>query len=125
MNLTGQAQTGAASLPMPGLTWALLNAERQEVCAALLSIPPWTEERKIDLTVREDVQQQAWQRLEALQLRLSRIDGAMDQLMAGSYGLCRECGGAIERKRLADDPAALVCYSCQKSIETEHALQSM
>jgi RNA polymerase-binding transcription factor DksA len=55
-------------------------------------------------------------------LRLSRIDFAMDRLMNGQYGLCLTCGGPVEQKLLATDPALTRCYACRTGIENEHTI---
>jgi RNA polymerase-binding transcription factor DksA len=124
-NPKGQVQATDALLPMPGMTWALLNAERQETCAALLSTSPRSDAHQMRREAVAEDEQQGLKRLEALQFKLCRIDRAMDQLMVGSYGHCRVCGGAIERKLLAADPALLECYSCQTGLEAEYPLQRM
>ena len=47
------------------------------------------------------------QRLEILQ-----IDAALARLEAGEYGVCRDCGGDIDPRRLAALPYALLCTEC-------------
>lgn len=56
-------------------------------------------------------------RIELLQTRLCRLDDALDRLMSGSYGLCCECGKQIDPARMAQDPAASYCVSCQRKME--------
>jgi RNA polymerase-binding transcription factor DksA len=120
MNTVRQVLTTDAISPMLGYTWALLDAERHDIRASLFAASP-----KATRTVADEAHQSGWNRIEVLQTRLGQVDRAMDRLMAGRYGLCAECGGTIEQKRLAADPAASVCYSCQTGIETQHTLRSL
>jgi len=47
------------------------------------------------------------QRQEILQ-----IDAALARIDAGEYGVCRDCGGAIDPRRLEALPYALLCREC-------------
>lgn len=40
------------------------------------------------------------------------IDGALDRISQGLYGVCKMCGGQISAARLAAVPQASVCQSC-------------
>ncbi|KKR96725.1 MAG: hypothetical protein UU47_C0009G0020 [candidate division TM6 bacterium GW2011_GWE2_41_16] len=46
-----------------------------------------------------------------------RILKALEMLAAGSYGICVDCGGDIEEKRLLVYPNASRCLACQKAYE--------
>ena len=47
------------------------------------------------------------QRLEILQ-----IDAALARIEAGEYGVCRDCGGGIDPRRLQALPYAVLCTEC-------------
>ena len=49
------------------------------------------------------------------QAQLRRIDGALERLAAGEYGLCVECGEDIPPKRLEIDPTVTRCVDCAGS----------
>ena len=53
----------------------------------------------------------------AMRQRLRQVDGALDRLRGGQYGLCAECGKRITRRRLTNDPATLLCAPCQETHE--------
>lgn len=40
------------------------------------------------------------------------LDHALEQLAAGAYGTCEDCGVAIAAERLAARPAARTCIAC-------------
>lgn len=44
---------------------------------------------------------------------LKRTESALDNIRAGTYGLCCECGGEIAGERLEVIPFANVCVRCQ------------
>jgi RNA polymerase-binding transcription factor DksA len=50
--------------------------------------------------------------LEQARARLSEIEQAEHRLDAGTYGLCRQCGGPISDERLAARAAAQTCIEC-------------
>src|SRR5215216_3293623 len=79
-----------------GFIWNRLHGEREEISEALLK----------DTRVVGDP------RKEMLQARLSKLDDALDRLMAGSYGNCSKCGRAIDETRLDMDPALARCLNC-------------
>ena len=81
-----------------GAVWNRLHGEREDICEALLK--------------RCEPASQAHQQQELLQARLRRIDDALDRLMAGSYGICSECGSSIEDATLEVDPAWALCMGC-------------
>jgi DnaK suppressor protein len=49
--------------------------------------------------------------------RAQAIEAALARLTRGEYGVCADCGGAIERKRLQAVPWALRCVDCQEVFE--------
>lgn len=52
---------------------------------------------------------------------LQRVDAALARIEAGEYGLCQGCGDAIPAARLAVQPEALLCLTCQEKIEHQQA----
>lgn len=51
---------------------------------------------------------------------LRRIDAALARIAAGTYGRCSDCGAAIPQARLAVEPAALRCATCETRFENRH-----
>jgi len=49
---------------------------------------------------------------------LAEADRALEDIEAGRYGVCRECGEAIGPARLKVMPFATRCVACQASLET-------
>jgi DksA/TraR C4-type zinc finger protein len=79
-----------------GFVWNRLHGEREDICEALLKdTGPLVDNRK-----------------DFLQIRLRKIDDALDRLMAGAYGNCSKCGGSIDDSRLDVDPALALCLDC-------------
>jgi DnaK suppressor protein len=57
---------------------------------------------------------------------LRRIEGALDRIRGGTYGVCSICGDDIQRRRLEALPWTESCLSCQEEMEREKfAGQSM
>lgn len=48
---------------------------------------------------------------------LAALDGALERLAEGCYGVCIECGEAVSRARLFANPAASRCAECQQFTE--------
>ncbi len=48
---------------------------------------------------------------------LRKVDEALAKIENGTYGLCEECGKAIEETRLEAMPFATTCIACQKKID--------
>lgn len=46
-----------------------------------------------------------------LEARLLEVDSALARIEAGTYGICRICGSAIEDARLHANPAAPTCIA--------------
>ncbi len=59
---------------------------------------------------------------EAEELRM--IDAALEKIAKGTYGVCEECGGPIERPRLKALPYAVLCLKCKQAEEVEHVESS-
>ncbi|HVV75290.1 MAG TPA: TraR/DksA C4-type zinc finger protein [Mycobacteriales bacterium] len=50
--------------------------------------------------------------LEQAETHLGDIDGALERLESGSYGVCESCGGEISSERLDARPTVRTCISC-------------
>jgi DnaK suppressor protein len=48
---------------------------------------------------------------------LEQVDGALERMDAGAYGICERCGEEIDFARLKAIPQATLCMSCQKVAE--------
>ncbi|MEE2745339.1 MAG: TraR/DksA C4-type zinc finger protein [Pseudomonadota bacterium] len=48
-------------------------------------------------------------------VELKRIDGALERLSAGNYGLCAKCDESISAERLVFDPATTLCITCAET----------
>lgn len=51
--------------------------------------------------------------------RLREISDAQDRVIEGVYGQCTDCGEEIDSSRLAADPAAARCLSCQSMVDDQ------
>jgi DnaK suppressor protein len=49
--------------------------------------------------------------------QLEEVDRALEDIEAGRYGVCRECGEAIGEARLKVLPFAIRCVACQANLE--------
>jgi RNA polymerase-binding transcription factor DksA len=47
-----------------------------------------------------------------MNVRLHDIQGALDRIENGTYGVCEQCGKEIAPERLAVNPSALTCVHC-------------
>ena len=63
--------------------------------------------------------------LELKNRTIQAIDGALERLERGRYGLCEECDEGIELARLEVVPFALHCLNCQKQLEREEKNRKM
>lgn len=45
------------------------------------------------------------------------LNGALEKITAGEYGLCEDCDGNIGLRRLENNPTALRCVICQERRE--------
>lgn len=94
-----------------GLVWNRLHAEREDICEALIK------EGRIGFGVDLNGIAGAGvtnndQHRELMQRRLRKVDDALDRVMSGTYGHCRQCNREIESDSLEFDPALAVCRPC-------------
>ena len=52
---------------------------------------------------------------DASERRLHEVDAALARVEAGTYGVCRACGGPIADARLEAIPWAALCIDCQRA----------
>ena len=72
---------------------------------------------------RSDAHSQGDVDLALLQMRaetVRRIDAALRQLEAGTYGSCADCAVAIPERRLRALPFAVRCQACEEKREEGH-----
>lgn len=48
--------------------------------------------------------------------KVKAIDAALDRLNNGEYGICKECGDPIAKKRLHAVPWTQYCLQCQENL---------
>lgn len=51
--------------------------------------------------------------VESLKAQLDDVDAALSHIEAGTYGICVECGAAINPDRLEFRPASILCVDCK------------
>ena len=51
------------------------------------------------------------------EMMLRQIDAALKRIDDDEYGYCRDCGEAIDPRRLEVDPTALLCIDCASRSE--------
>jgi DnaK suppressor protein len=49
--------------------------------------------------------------------KLKDIDGALQKIEQGGFGVCEKCGGEIDKKRLKAVPYARFCIKCEALME--------
>lgn len=54
---------------------------------------------------------------------LKQVDGALEKLDHGTYGICEVCNDHVEEERLFIDPLVSVCLGCLNEAQ-QHALES-
>ncbi|MHC4215644.1 MAG: TraR/DksA family transcriptional regulator [Planctomycetota bacterium] len=57
-------------------------------------------------------------------LRIRKIEQALEDLAIGDYGICQRCGEDIDVKRLRANPVARHCITCKTAIETRERLMT-
>ena len=50
----------------------------------------------------------------SLELRLQKINWALEKINTGNYGKCKKCGKEISKERLEVSPESEFCSECQK-----------
>lgn len=103
--------------------WERLQDEKKAIAREILSEGPLCQTAVSGVqeaeASEESAQEIEWHRRGQLEGRLREINDAQDRLMSGSYGRCSDCEAEIDSQRLAAEPAASLCVTCQKSSEPE------
>jgi RNA polymerase-binding protein DksA len=72
----------------------------------LADIATHTYDRELDSTLEETEEQ-----------HLSHIEGALNRIEAGTYGICTNCGRPIGVERLEAMPWVTLCIDCKRKAE--------
>jgi len=91
-----------------------VRAERHEELAG--AAPDAGDESVADLIAGLD-QAEVARELEELRA----LEAARQRFSEGNYGVCMDCGGDIDYRRLRAYPAAIRCIDCQRRYEKTHA----
>lgn len=70
-----------------------------------------------DATQRDAEREVDFARTDRDAVELAEIDGALQRLATGVYGLCTECGADIPPARLKLSPQAARCVACESAHE--------
>lgn len=70
------------------------------------SLAMLAQDRELDLSIEEKVKR-----------LLDRVNDAIEEIEAGSYGTCKSCGKSISSERLEFLPYAERCVDCQREQE--------
>ena len=54
-----------------------------------------------------------------LEKQLRDVNQALDNITAGTYGICKHCGNEIEAGRLEIRPTSSSCVACKKRLQGE------
>ena len=95
----------------------LLLAERDELSSRAPSAPPESHSQPSENAVDDVASDLEFHRRQSVFERLAQIDLALARLRNGAFGLCEECGGQIEQRRVDLDPAIRLCLGCQSASE--------
>jgi len=52
-------------------------------------------------------------------LLLEQVEAALERIRAGTYGICQQCGDAIDPQRLHAIPYASHCINCARVLQDE------
>lgn len=54
---------------------------------------------------------------------LVKIEGALERITNGTYGVCEECGEPIAMERLKARPVTTLCIECKTEQEAQEAME--
>jgi len=127
-----QSAEAFSDLPFVGTAgevWELLQAEKEHVSRDILAESDLRVDESTPANEAEPSEESAraieWHNRQTLEERLREINDAQDRLIDGGYGMCLECGDRIEPRRLAVNPAASLCISCQELLEGESIFRTL
>jgi DnaK suppressor protein len=101
-----EQQRSALSSAIKALGADRNNDHRREIIKDPYGAASITHDDEINVTVADH---------RARQLR--EVNRALDDIDAGRYGICRECGESIAKARLKVMPFATRCVACQARVE--------
>jgi DnaK suppressor protein len=108
MSTTLPARAGTAAQPTTWDAFRVLLEEQRADCA-----------RQRELALAEAAMSTpdpvALSRSASLLQTIAEIDGALDRIAAGTYGVCVHCGDPIAPERLEFRPFAAACVACQSA----------
>jgi DnaK suppressor protein len=108
----------------------LLEAKRAELLANLDDVK-FDTIAKMGRVAEEDQAQISHEEFISLRMnsmdyeKLKLVDGALERLGAGGYGICLGCDEAISERRLYAVPWAEYCTSCQERVQSGDATPEM
>jgi|TARA_Y100000034_G_C6631481_1_gene275696 DnaK suppressor protein len=85
--------------------YQLLKYRRQELCSRLQSI-------KNDFSVKEDLDDVLYHIAHDTKVELADVKSALEQIEDGSFGICENCGEAIDLESLKHNPLQKLCSIC-------------
>ena len=119
---------GTARMSDPAVLRTALEARRGQLIGDLQRRVARIRENGSDVTVAQQLDDGDSCDIDAALVDLAstvidRIDQALGQLEAGTYGLCTQCRGPIGEARLRALPFAVCCRRCQATRETANLHQ--
>jgi RNA polymerase-binding transcription factor DksA len=106
--------------PFPGAEQRLMRERRQIINSIITASLPKDELEVLkdgNSPAEDEIREMAFSIRDQFHRRLNLVEDALERIRAGSYGDCAICGKAIASKRLALDPAILLCLRCQAAEE--------
>ena len=70
-----------------------------------------------DSPSEDEIRDVEYSHRDALRRELLAVRDALQRIRARKYGECTRCGGEIDGKRLACNPAVELCFACQTEVE--------
>lgn len=101
---------------------SLGGAGRKDESGDWQAVPPQVEESEEDYTVKADELEEFFNRAGSvgeLEARLTAVQGALDRIEQGTYGLSEQSGEAIEVERLMANPAATTTIAEMQAEDTK------
>jgi DnaK suppressor protein len=103
-----------------------LRAEHESVIGALTQSAESAgivelDQSRVGRLSRMDAMQQQAMAIETrsrVQVRLRKLEAALDRIASGNFGLCCQCHDEITQDRLSADPAAVFCAECASERES-------
>jgi DnaK suppressor protein len=124
-----QTPNEVTGVPSANKTEQLKQSLEQRVAEAQRVLASATEETRTYAARHPDAADQALAEYErqtlthkaaTAQQQIENLNRALQRIAQGSYGVCAECGGDIEPKRLEALPWAQYCVVCQEARERTH-----